>query len=100
MTFYTPDVLRRKNTKDIIMFKLVKWLCNYLKKCRSSHQRSSVKKLCFKNFAIFTGKHLCWSFFLIQNIAKFFRAPILKNTCKWQLLKMFAKPVAPVKLKY
>ena len=35
-----------------------------------------------KNFAIFTGKHLCWIPFLIQNIGKFFRALILKNICK------------------
>ena len=48
-------------------------------------------------FAIFTWKHLSWSLFLIKlqpfkkrlqyscfpvNIAKFLRAPILKNTCK------------------
>ena len=30
---------------------------------RSSHWRSSVKKRCSKNF---TGKHLCWSIFLIK----------------------------------
>ena len=30
---------------------------------RSSHQRSSVKKGAFKNFAKFTGKHLCQSLF-------------------------------------
>ena len=37
-----------------------------------------------RNFPIFTGrtgKHLCWSLFLIQNIAKFLREPILKNIC-------------------
>ena len=32
---------------------------------RSSHQRS-VKKAALKIFAIFTGKHLCWSLFLIK----------------------------------
>ena len=30
--------------------------------CRSSHQRCSIKVV-LKNFAIFTGKHLCWSLF-------------------------------------
>ena len=30
---------------------------------RSSHRRCSVKKGVLKNFANFTGKHLCWSFF-------------------------------------
>ena len=34
--------------------------------CRNSHQRCSVKKGVLKYFAIFTGKHLCWSFFLIK----------------------------------
>ena len=49
------------------------------------------KKTCFKNFAIFTartGKHLSRSPFLIQNIAKLWRAPILKNICEELLLKM------------
>ena len=40
------------------------------------------KKAIFHNLAIFTEKHLCWSLFLTQNIAKFLTAPILKNICK------------------
>ena len=32
---------------------------------RSSHRRCSVKKDVLKYFANFTGKHLCWSLFLI-----------------------------------
>ena len=55
-------------------------------------QKKSPQKLCkkvvLKNFAIFTGKHLGWRLFLIQNIAKFFRASILKKTsangCFWK----------------
>ena len=43
------------------------------------------KKSVLKSFAIFPGKQLCWSLFLIQNIAKFLRPPILKNICE-QLL--------------
>ena len=31
--------------------------------CRSSHRRCSVKKGVLKNFAKFTGKHLCQSLF-------------------------------------
>ena len=63
---------------------------------RSSHRRYSVKKGVLKNFANFTGKHLCWSFFnnsaglnftknRLQHrcfpvkFAKFFRASILKS---------------------
>ena len=30
-------------------------------KFRRSHQRFSIKRPALKNFAIFTGKHLCWS---------------------------------------
>ena len=33
---------------------------------KSCHQRCSVKKGVLNNFAIFTGKHLCWSHFLIK----------------------------------
>ena len=39
-----------------------------LKKClnsRSSHQSCPIEKAVFKNFAIFTGKQLCWSLLLI-----------------------------------
>ena len=65
---------------------------------RSSHQRCSIKKGVLKNFAKFTGKHLCWRLFFDKvaglrlpnllkkrlqhrcfpvNFAKFLRAPIL-----------------------
>ena len=33
---------------------------------RNSHQKCSEKKIVLKNFAIFSGKHLCWSLFLIK----------------------------------
>ena len=33
---------------------------------RSSHRRCSAKKGILKNFTKFTGKHLCWSLFLIK----------------------------------
>ena len=32
----------------------------------SSYPRHSIKKAVLKSFAIFTGKHLCWCFFLIK----------------------------------
>ena len=53
-------------------------------KNRSSHRRCSIYKDISKNFAIFTGKHLCWSLFLIKLQA--FR-PTLKNICEQLLLK-------------
>ena len=46
------------------------------------------KKAVFKSFAIFTGKHLCWNQFLVQNIAKYLRAPILKNICERLFLEI------------
>ena len=46
--------------------RLVKiWYLN-CPKYRSSPQRCSFKKVVFKNFAIFTGKRLCWSLLLIK----------------------------------
>ena len=30
---------------------------------KSSHRRCSIKNAVLKNFAIFTGQHLCWSLF-------------------------------------
>ena len=51
---------------------------------RRNHQRCSIKKAVLKDFAIFTGKHLCWRL-------KDSNATILKNICEQLLLK---KPVA------
>ena len=67
------------------------------------------KKAVLKNFAIFTGKHLCWNLFFnknaglqgpsfikkrlehrcfFANIEKFLRTPILKNICERLLLRV------------
>ena len=45
---------------------------------RSSYRRCSVKKSVLKNFANFTGKHLC----IPVKFAKFLGTPILKNICE------------------
>ena len=66
------------------------------------------KKTVLKNFAIFTGKHLCWSLFLNKvtglqvvslqhrcfpvNIAKFVRALALKNISEHLLLNVTRTP--------
>ena len=71
--------------------------------------RSSIKKAVLKNFAIFTEKHLRWSFFLNKNadlqswnfikkrlkhrffpvnITKILRAPVLENICQ-RLFELF-----------
>ena len=34
--------------------------------CRSSHQGCSIEKAALENFAIFMGKHMRWSLFLIE----------------------------------
>ena len=34
-----------------------------IQKVRSSHRRCSLKKVALRNFSVFTGKHMCWSFF-------------------------------------
>ena len=48
-----------------------------------SIQRCSIKKVVFKNFAVFTGKHLCWSLFLKK----------LHNLLKYKLLKLIRKSI-------
>ena len=78
-----------------------------LKKClnsRSSHQSCSIEKAVLKNFAIFTGKHLCWSLLLIDlralrpgtflkgEYCKIFKNAILVKICfciSWFLLLIF-----------
>ena len=74
--------------------KVAKWLFNFVWKNAKAAIWDVLWKSCsLKNFVIFTGwmgKHLCWSIFLIQNIVKFLRAPILKNFCEQQLLEMFS----------
>ena len=42
------------------------WIVFLLLILKSRHQRPSVKKGALKNFANFTGKHLCWSLFSIK----------------------------------
>ena len=72
----------------------------YFEFFRNSYRRCSIQKDVLKNFANFTGKYLCQSFFLIKlwtsacnfvkkrlwhrcfpnNFAKFLRVPFLQNT--------------------
>ena len=73
---------------------------------RSSHRRRSVKKDVVRNFAKFTGKHLCQRLFFNKvakatllkkrlwrrcfpvNFAKFVRTPFLQNTSGRLLLQL------------
>ena len=50
---------------------------NVLETDKSSQQRCSVKRAILGNFAVFTGKHLCWSLFFIK----------LQTFNPWTLLK-------------
>ena len=59
-----------------------------------------LKKAVLKNFAIFTGKHVCWNLFFNKNaslqgpsfikkrLEKFLRTTILENICKRLLLRV------------
>ena len=67
-------------------------------RCRSSRSQMFFKISVLKNFAIFTGKHLRWSLFLIKlqafrcspvNTAKFSRAAVFIEHLRWLLLQMF-----------
>ena len=105
--FYrSNDVSRRKNYLYVITRSR-----NSQQRCRSSHRRCSIRKSVLKNFANFTGKHLCWILFLWSckpaackflkkglqykcfpvKFAKLFRIPILRNICKRLLLEVFFK---------
>ena len=91
-------------TNFVICKKDIYYLIN---KCLSSHRRFSVKKGVLKNFAKFTGKHLCQSLFFNKvagvrpatllkkrlrhrgfsvNFANFLRTPFLLNTSRQLLL--------------
>ena len=67
--------------------KIAVWLL--LKKYRSSHRRCSTKKLL--KISKFAEKHLYWSLFLIENLAKSLGTPILKNIYKRLFLKIKIK---------
>ena len=75
---------------------------------KNSHQRCSLRKGVPRNFAKFTGKHLCQSLFYNKvagrglhrcfpvNFAKFLRTPFLQNTsgrlllfCELSLVKIY-----------
>ena len=57
-------------------------------KSLSQHFEKEIYQYVNITWLLLIGKHLCWSPFLILSIAKFLRAPILKNICEWLLLKM------------
>ena len=62
---------------------------------RSSHRRCSLKTAVLKNFAIFTGKRLCWSFFnkVVGQKARNFIKKRLQHSCFLWILRKFLKHV-------
>ena len=91
-----------------------------LQQFRSSHPRCSVKKGALRNFAKFSGKHLCQSLFFYKvagirpstlfikklwhscfpvNFAKFLGTPFLQNTSR-RLLPISCMGVTCTKLKH
>ena len=57
---------------------------------RSSHQRCSLRRGVLRNFAKFTGKHLCQSL----SFNKVAVQPFLQNTSGWLLLKCLNKKIS------
>ena len=90
----SAKVIAKKSLKRLLLLLILK----------SSYPRCTVQKVVLKNFANFTGKHQCWSLFLIKlqgwnfikkkfrrscfpvRLAKFLRKPFFKNICEWLLL--------------
>ena len=66
-SWFTHEELLGKFFISSSSFFIVVWApCLHFRRWyRSSHPRCSIKKAVFKIFAIFTGKQLCWSLFLI-----------------------------------
>ena len=81
--------------EESIKKQLLTGVLKLFEKIKSSHQQMFFKIGVLKNFALFTGKHLCWNFFLIKlqvcnflvNIAKFLRTAFFIKRLRWLLLK-------------
>ena len=61
---------------------------------RSSHRRCSVKKAVLKEFANFTGKHRCWSLFLIKLQANFIKKRLQHRCFPVKFAKFLKTPVS------
>ena len=62
---------------------------------RSSYRSFSVKVGFLKNFAIFTGNHLCWSLFLIKlQVCR--PATFLKQVFSYEYCKILKTPISKI----
>ena len=84
--------------RNTFFYKTILVVASSFRQTRSSHQRCSMKIGALRNFAKFTGKHLCqslrpatllkkrlWYRCFPVNFAKFSRTPFLQNTSGWLL---------------
>ena len=108
-TIFSVLLIDLEITKEVMIFKNTEFNNVYPEPCNQKQKQPPkvfCKKRCFRNFAKFTGKHLCQSLFFNKvaslrlatvlkkrpwrrcfpmNFEKFLRTPILKNT-SWLLL--------------
>ena len=76
---YILNLIRRKIIKHTLKINILENICNLMVSMgRSSHQRCFVKKGVLRNFAKFTGKHLCHRLFF-NNVAGLRHATSLKK---------------------
>ena len=87
LTIFAKSSILDMQLRSEYTYGIVNYFC---KRFKSSHQRCFVRKGVLRNFAKFTGKHLCQSLFLIKlqawhrcfpvNFAKFLRTPFHRIT--------------------
>ena len=65
-----PSLLTECHGSNALEVFISEWLSEGSTKCRSSHQRFSVRKGVLRNFAKFTEKHLCQSLFFKSKISQ------------------------------
>ena len=76
---YILNLIRRKIIKHTLKINILENIFNLMVSMgRSSHQRCFVKKGVLRNFAKFTGKHLCHRLFF-NNVADLRHATLLKK---------------------
>ena len=56
---------------------------------RRSHRRCSIKKAVLNNYALFTGKYLCRSLFLIKLPCSFIKKRLQHSCFPWNIAKFF-----------
>ena len=105
--YVSPHACNSNKKETVIGIFLWIYLCEYVlsfyffcfrKDKSSSHWRCSVKKGVLKNCADFTGKHLCWSLFLIKlQVFKYtyFEEHLWTTACKKINICLIVKVIFP-----